>query len=64
MNIRINIDDDKRCDECGQGGGVNGAPLCIDCMCRAMEGKPMKSEFGRDYARRVKRAAESKVGLS
>lgn len=51
--ITINVDMDKRCLECGKKGAVNDA-LCLDCITRAIEGKSMKSEFGKRYAQRVK----------
>ncbi len=59
--IRINIDTGKRCIECGKTGTVNDSPICMTCMTRAISGKPMRSEFGKAYAQRIKANRESKA---
>lgn len=57
MIVSIDIDLNKRCVECGQTGTINASPICMTCMSRAIEGKPMKTPFGQSYAQRVKDAA-------
>lgn len=59
--IRINIDTGKWCIECGKTGTVNDSPICMACMTNAMVGKPMKSEFGKAYAQRIKANRDSKA---
>lgn len=53
-SFTIDIDLDAKCDECGEGGAVGGGRLCLGCISKAVEGKPMRSERGKAYAHRVR----------
>lgn len=54
MNITINIDLDKKCIECGKKGACDNG-LCLDCVSRAISGKPMKTSVGQKIAKKFRR---------
>jgi hypothetical protein len=47
-DLTISIDMDKKCGECGKGGATQNG-LCLDCVTRVVEGKPMRSAMGKRY---------------
>jgi hypothetical protein len=57
MEVRINIDLDKKCAECRKGGACHNGP-CLKCTTNAIVGKPMKSPIGQAVARRSKAEAD------
>lgn len=67
-DLVINVDMDKKCIECGQGGAVSPNDICLACMNRAVSGKKMKTEIGRlvqkrhfDNIKTIRRLDDSKV---
>lgn len=50
----ININMDRRCAECGKQAGVAENGLCLGCVSKAVQGKPMRSDVGKAVAARVR----------
>ena len=49
--VEIHINMDKPCAECGRDGATQNG-LCLDCITKVIQHKPMKSKVGRELARR------------
>ena len=58
MRVEININMDALCAECGKKGAAQNG-ICLKCMTKVFQGKPMKSEQGRRVQERVRGAAAS-----
>ena len=54
MSADLTIDMDKPCAECGKGGAV-ASGLCLKCVLRAMEGKPMETPIGQAVQKRFQK---------
>ena len=48
---RITIDLDKKCQECGKGGAAESG-ICINCVTKIIQQKPMNSAAGRAVQKR------------
>lgn len=53
-NPEIVIDMDKKCIECARGGATQSG-VCMSCILRAVQGKPMRSDRGRTIARNFRK---------
>ena len=51
-DLTVNIDMGTRCAECGKAGATDNG-ICLKCVARAMQGKPMKSRQGQILAQRM-----------
>lgn len=47
----ITIDLDKKCHECGKGGAAESG-ICINCVTKTIQQKPMNSAAGRAVQKR------------
>lgn len=54
----LTINMDKKCAECGKMG-ASGSGICISCVAKAMEGKPMKSKVGKAVQDRIRQRIKS-----
>lgn len=52
--INITINYDKKCIECGKKGATENG-LCLNCINKAIKGKPMKTTIGQVIAKKFKR---------
>lgn len=50
--LRINIDMDRKCAECGKGGAADSG-ICLTCATRAMSGRTMRSQIGKAVQYRI-----------
>lgn len=53
-NFTIVIDQNKKCIECNKGGATNNG-LCLNCINKAIEGKPMKTKVGQTLLKKFRR---------
>lgn len=53
MTRVLEIDCDKKCVECGKMGATPSG-ICLSCVTKAMDNKPMKSAAGKIVQARIK----------
>lgn len=60
MNLTMRINMKKACIECKKVGTLNDSPICMECFSAALGGKPMNTEFGRNFAAQVRGKSEQR----
>ena len=60
-SITIEIDEDRKCVECGKGGAMPSG-ICLGCADKALAGKLMKSSAGKRIQIQLARKDSEKDG--
>ena len=56
----LEIDYDKKCAECGNEGATPSG-ICLGCVTKAMDDRPMKSAEGKAVQERIRQRMKAKA---